>query len=279
MWFGTRSFMQEIRDPDSSPTYEAVAWGEVTQYLNGGLGSSASATAHREYSLSWSGVTRDQVRQITDYADGVYGDGLVYWLDPVAMDKNVLPQSWATPALGGRDAIPLAGDVRPTLAAQTDQSQGYPTETAIFSMVSGVTPVRPLFIPVPAGHTAWVGVHGSNANNFIKVTPYVGASAGAAVYPAILSVSTTTRVNTSFSSVTGIELVMNNGPTGSPELTGLIVQILPDGEAPATGGFISGQGHSGCRFLGRPTVVAGVVAPGLEVLSVTAKLGEVGAWE
>ena len=279
MWFGTRAFMREVRDPDISPTYESVAWGESTQYLNGGLGVSSSATAHREYYLSWSGVTRAQVREVTDFADGVYGTGLIYWLDPVAMDQNVLPQSWATPALGGRDAIPLAGTVRPTLAAQSDQTQGYPTETAIFSMVSGVTPVRPLFIPVPTGYVAWVGVHGANANNFVKVTPYTGTTAGTPVYPAILSVSTTTRVNTSFSSVTGIELVMNNAATGSPELTGLIVQILPTGATPATGGFISGQGHSGCRFIGRPTVVPETVASGLEVLSVTAKLGEVGAWE
>jgi len=278
MWFGTRAYMQTVRDPDVSPDYEVVGWGETTQYLNGGLGVSASATAHREYTISWSSLTRDQVRQITDYADGVYGTGLIYWLDPVAMDKNVLPQSWATPALGGRDAVPLAGNVRPPVFSQSDQSQGYPTESAEYTM-SGATVVRPLFIPVPSGYTAWFGVHGSSATNFVKVTPYTGASAGTPVYPAILGVNTTTRVNTSVSSVTGIQLSLNNGVTGSGILTGMIVQILPTGATPATGGFISGQGHSGCRFIGRPTVVPETVASGLEVLSVTAKLGEVGAWE
>ena len=66
MWFGTRAYMQTVRDPDVSPDYEVVGWGETTQYLNGGLGVSASATAHREYTISWSSLTRDQVRQITD---------------------------------------------------------------------------------------------------------------------------------------------------------------------------------------------------------------------
>jgi hypothetical protein len=99
------------------------------------------------------------------------------------------------------------------------------------------------------------------------------------VFPTILSVSTTTRVNTEISDgATGLELSLDNTSAGSPALVGMIVQILPDGVTPATGGFLSGQGHSGMAFLGRPVVVPNTVADGLELVTVSAKLGEVGEW-
>jgi len=279
MWFGTRAFMQEVRDPDVDPNYEMVGWGEATQFLNGGLGVSSSDVAHREVYLSWSNVTRDEARKITDFADRVYGRGLIYWLDPVAADRNVLPQSWAVPALAVSDAVPLAGDDRPTVSANTDQSQGYPAEKATYTITESTT-LRSIFIPIPPGHVGWVGIHGDvSAQDFVKVTPYTGSVAGTAVFPTILSVSTTTRVNTEIGDgATGLELSLDNAEAGSPALVGMIVQVLPDGQTPATGGFISGQGHSGMAFLGRPLVVPNTVADGLELVSVTAKLGEVGEW-
>lgn len=279
MWFGTRVHMQDIVDPDINPDYESVPWGETSDYLNGGLGVSSSAVAHREYVLSWSNLTRAQARQITDYADGVYGDGLVYWIDPVAADANVLPQSWAVPALGALDGVPLAGAVRPTTTANANFSQGYPANNAVYTITEDTTP-RSIFVPIPTGHVAWVGVHGDvSAQDFVKVTPYTGAVAGTVVFPSILSVSTSTRVNTEIGDgATGLELSLDNTTPGTPSLSGMIVQILPDGETPATGGFVSGQGHSGCAFIGRPVVVPNTVADGLELVDISVKLGEVGEW-
>jgi len=279
MWFGTRTFMQEIRDPDIDPDYEVVGWGESTQFISGGLGVSASDVGHREVFLTWSNVSRAEARKITDYADRVYGRGLIYWVDPVAADVNVLPQSWAVPALAGSDAVPLAGDARPTISANTDQSQGYPSEKATYEIAEDTT-LRSIFVPIPSGFVAWVGIHGDvSAQDFVKVTPYTGAFTGTEVFPTILSVSTTTRVNTEISDgATGLELSLDNTSAGSPALVGMIVQILPDGVTPATGGFLSGQGHSGMAFLGRPVVVPNTVADGLELVTVSAKLGEVGEW-
>jgi hypothetical protein len=119
MWFGTRSYMVEVTDPQMNPDYESVGWGESTQYLNGGLGVSQSVAAHQEFFLSWAAMSRAEVRKITDFADGVYGTGLIYWLDPVAADQNVLPQQWATPSIGAYDGVPLAGDIRPVASANS----------------------------------------------------------------------------------------------------------------------------------------------------------------
>lgn len=276
MWFGTRAYMQEVPDPDIDPDFSSLGWGEETQFVGGGLGVSSSVSSHREYYLSWTAILASEGRQITDYADGVYGSGLIYWLDPIAARSNALPQSWATPAQGGYDAVPLAGSVRPTLSANADLSQGYPAEKATYTL-AGDTTLRSVYIPIPPGHVAWVGVHGdAGAQDRVKVTPYTGATAGTVVNPTILSVSTTTRVNTEVEG-TGLELSLDITSPGACPIVGMIVQVLPDGETPATGGFISGQGHSGCRFMGKPTRLAFKVGSPDQV-SVTAKLGEVGEW-
>ena len=278
MWFGTRAFMQNISDPQMNPEYSSVGWGSTTQYTNGGLGVSASVGTHQEYFLDWGMLSRAEVRQITDYADGVYGSGLIYWLDPVAADQNVLPQSWATPSVGGYDGVPLAGDVRPALSANTVTSQGYPVEKATYTLAAE-TVLRSVFVPIPPGYVGWVGVHGDvGAQDRVKVTPYTGSTAGTVVHPTVLSVSTTTRVNTMVEG-TGLELSLDNSTPGACPIVGMIVQVLREGVTPSTGGFISGQGHSGCRFIGRPTRVPYTVSDGLELVAVSAQLGEVGEWE
>ena len=279
MWFGTRVFMQEVPDPTPDLEYPDTGWEASTQYENGGLGVSQSVSKHGEYLLTWDVMERAEVRKITDYADGVYGTGLIYWLDPVAIDQNVLPQSWAVPALAAEDAIPLVGDARPATTDNTNFSQGYPAKKAVYT-VTDASVSRSIFIPIPTGYVAWVGVHGeTSAQDFIKVTPYVGAVAGTPVYPTILGVATATRVNTEISAATGMELsvdVSEAGEGASFTVTGMIVQILPDGDTPETGGFISGQGHSGCRFMGRPVKTPYGTRNNLVGLSV--KLGEVGEW-
>jgi hypothetical protein len=277
MWFGTRAYMQEVPDPDIDPDFSSVGWSQPTSYLNGGLGVSASTNSHHEYYLSWTAISAAEGRQVTDYADGVYGSGLIYWLDPIAARSNVLPQSWATPSIGGYDGVPLAGDVRPTLSTNSVTSQGYPAELATYTLTEDSV-LRSVFVPIPAGYVAWVGVHGAgDAQDMVKVTPYTGSTAGTVVYPTILSTATTTRVNTEIEG-TGLELSLDNTTPGTFTLAGMIVQVLPDGVTPETGGFISGQGHSGCRFIGKPTRAAFKVGSPDQV-SITAKLGEVGEWE
>jgi hypothetical protein len=275
MWFGTRAFMQEVATPRVLSDYSRIGWEASTQYENGRRGIAASVNAHGEFFLDWGFLSREGVRQITDYASGVYGTGLLYWIDPVAADQNVLPQAWATPSLAGYDAIPLAGDDRPVLSANTDQSQGYPVEKATYTLEAD-TVLRPVYVPIPPGHVAWVGVHGdAGAQDRVKVTPFTGATAGTVVHPTILSVSTTTRVNTEVEG-TGLELSLDTTTPGDCPIVGMIVQILPDGQTPATGRFISGQGHAGCRFEGRPNVVPFVIDGDNSFVQVSGKLVEVG---
>ena len=190
---------------------------------------------------------------------------------------GLLSQAGATPSLAGYDATPLGwvpgpGVTRPVLLPQTDQSQGYPVEKARYTLVDGMT-VRPLSVSIPPEHVAWVGVHGdSDADGKVKITPFDGATPGTVVHPTILSVSTTTRVNTM---VEGdwLELALDPFVEGPCTLAGMIVQILPVGATPETGGFISGQGHAGLK-IDRDSLSETAVS--LDFVQLSAVLKEVG---
>lgn len=282
MWFGTRAFMQEVVDPQFNPDYRRGGWSQDTTYMSGRVGSASSANGHQEYWFDFGVLSREQVRQLTDYADGVYGkvggrpgEVLLYFIDPLAADQNVLPQSWATPSLAGYDAVPFAGEDRPVLSANATLTQGYPVEKATYTLASD-TVLRSIFIPIPPGFSAWVGIHGdAGAQDRVKVTPFTGSTAGTVVHPTILSVSTTTRVNTEITG-TGLELSLDKTTPGACPLVGLIVQILPTGATPSTGGFISGQGHAGCRFDGYPSRVPYIADGDDSLVQVSVKLVEVG---
>ena len=283
MYFGTRGYMQWVPACGINPDFSKIGWSAQMQYLNGGAGVRASSGSHKEYTMAWNSGTRDELRVISDYADGLYdtatGVNLVYFLDPMAMDKNVLPFVWSAPAQGFADAVTLTPGQQPTVVATPANVLGYPARSAVYKAnLSSQT----LWIPVPAGYTAWVGAHGSAVGDAgVLVTPTAGAALLTPVKLTLLSVTSTTRVNTSFSDANsdGIQISLVNDGAGSEDtltISGMIVQILPNGVTPATGGFISGQGNSGCQFLEKPTQTPRSAA--LDRMGMSARLIETGTW-
>lgn len=59
-------------------------------------------------------------------------------------------------------------------------------------------------------------------------------------------------------------------------LSGLILQVIPTGNVPAPGNYISGQGNSGCQFSEEPKETA--YSRALDLVSISAKLVETGVW-
>jgi hypothetical protein len=259
MWFGNRNYMTWVPCPAVGADYGREAGVRSLRLLNGGRYQKTTKAGAKTYSLTWNRTTRDALRPITDFAEGVYGDGAIHWTDPFAMDKNVLAQSFATPSLGGYDGVILNGaDSRPELVPTSANTLGYPTESAIYTMAGDANSLKH-WVPIPPGYTAWVGAHGvAGSGGVVQVKPTTGPSTyGATVNLTLLSVASTTRFNASFarsSGITGIELSL--GGTGTITLSGIMVQVLPDGSTPESGGYISGQGHSGCVFDGHPSIEA-----------------------
>lgn len=278
MWFGNKQHMMWIPCPAVGADYTRRGSSRSTGLLNGGLAQKTSLSGAKAFDLSWSRASRDDLRPITDFAEGVYGPGPFYWADPFTMNKNVLAQSFATPSLGGYDGVVLNGaDYRPELTPTSANSLGYPAESAIYTMTLTDEPLRH-FVPIPPGFTAWVGFHGvAGTGGKVQVHPVVAPGvSGSAVDLTPLSVTSSTRFNASFDSDDNFGIEIALGGDGSVTISGIMVQLLPTGATPAAGGFISGQGHSGCTFENHPSLEAYSVA--FDLVGMSATLVETEQW-
>lgn len=285
MWFGTRQHMTEIPDPAPGVDMATEGWSASSKTLGGGARTRGSIAAARSYSFEWPIRDWDKVRRIFDYADGVYdtdpGVNYLYFVTPDAMRYNVMSQRWAQPVSAAFDAMPLLRSKRPSTAATPANTLGYPAQSALYRVASSDT-AEAMYIPINPGKTLHIGAHGSATGaTGIRVTPYNGLTAGTPVSLTLLSVTDSTRVNASFSSndFTGIEVQIIEG-NGDLILSGVIAQMLPNGETPAPGDWIGGLGHEGCTFDGKPrrNVYNIDQARGAVNTIVTARLVETKPW-
>lgn len=210
MWFGTKQFSRwiKVQSPDSTPGM--VGSSERLDFGNGGVAIRESVNGHMEYAFTWNRLTQREAREITDFAYGLYGSDLLYVSEPSAIRQNVLNKGWSAPGLTAKDGIPLAGDARPEIVKNFDQSQDYPVDMAKYQ-ITGATARRSFYVPIPPGHTAWVGAHGdASSTSGISVQPTVrGVASGAPSTLPVLGVNTPQRFNGSFSAgadQAGIEL-------------------------------------------------------------------------
>jgi hypothetical protein len=261
MWFGNRNYMQWIVPPQIN--YDSSRAGKVStaQYTNGGAFVRRSATGSRHYNFSWNLKRRDEIRAILDYADGVYGtDNPIYFIDPFAADKNVLPQYWATPALQADDApqsYGLGDEERPLKLGTASNSLRLPSYSAQFSFAAG-RKNPPLYVPIPPNTTLWVGAYGTATGNArIDLIPATGPTTyGPAAKVPLLAVNNPALFSADLNGddYAGAFLQMKGDPGDSLTLAGVIAQVLPSGAVPNTGHWISGQGHSGCSFNDNPVL-------------------------
>ena len=275
-FIGTRDKMLQTRMPSVSMPSSKVGWSSKMNYLNGGASVRKSYAASKRYELSWDSISRDEARVILDIADGVYGTGAVYFLDPFAANRNCLPQWWATPSLGLADGLPLTGAVRGVEIATPTNTINLPVKSIVYTCVPGAS--RSVWIPVPVGHTAhavaW-GLDGTGGN--VTITPTTGASTTASPSVLVLQdASTANPVAATFAASDGYTgILVSLEGTGTVTLTGLLVQVLADGDSLNINGFISGQGNSGCTML-QPEYTPSSVA--FDTVDLIAELIETEGW-
>lgn len=130
LYFGTKGYMLPIPQPQFNADFSRAGWASGAATLQGGAYIRRSKSSHRVYNMTWDLASRDALRPITDFAEGIYGDGPLYFLDPMAMDKNVMSQGWGTPSLACYDGPILWGDTRPTRTITTANTNRYPAESA-----------------------------------------------------------------------------------------------------------------------------------------------------
>jgi hypothetical protein len=174
----------------------------------------------------------------------------------------------------------IVDQTRPTLVNNGTSVNGYPLESAVYT-ISSTSSVPSVFVPIPPNYTAYVGAHGQlqSGSATVRAIPEISATAsGTAVDLTLLPASSTTRTNATFSgnSYIGVTITMASTSTGVLVLDGLIVQVLPDGAVSESGGFISGQGQSGMSFASQP--VTSEYSAALDRVGVSAELIETEAW-
>jgi hypothetical protein len=278
MFMGTREVMLEVPCPNVSMPSSKVGWSVELNFLNGGASVRRSTAASKRYEMTWNSISRDEARTVLDLADRIYGTGEIYWLDPFTADKNVLPQHWASPMQALYDGLPLVGIDRPEPGIGAP-GYGFPVQSAKYTIAPG-DPSRKVWIPIPFGHSAHVGVYGqSGTGGQVFVTPTIDAvSNDTPQAVTLMQVDDTSRANLvvpASDGYNGIELSL--GGNGNVTIYGMIVQVLKDGKTPQPGGFISGQGHSGCQFASQPEYTPYSAA--FDNVGMIASLVETGSWE
>lgn len=270
MYFGTQDRMTWVRCPTIDSTISKVGWTAMSQFLNGGASVRSSRASHKEYQFTWSLASAEETAKVNDYADGLYGEGLIYFLDPFAVQTNLLPQHWAVPSQGIDDAPTFTkSDVRPTGVTTGANIYGYPTTSAVYTFDSSST-FRSLWIPLPVGYTFHFGAHGSSTGD-ARVTLNGTDITG------LISVASSTRTNTTVTGVPGVTISFAG--EGTLTLAGMIAQVRPTGDPVVAGDFISGRGNSGCRFHGAPSVQGYSSPQAMDFQSISATLIETGDWE
>jgi hypothetical protein len=281
VWFGTKEHSLWVAAPAVDVEASKQGFASQAAFIGGGAWVRRSKTAARTYSMSWNMRTQDEVQPILDFADGIYGNGFIYYSDPFTAGRNAFPPYWAAPHMNYYDGPAIVDNVRPTLIDNGASVNGYPVEAAQYTITS-TSKVPSIFIPIPIGYTIHIGAHGAlqSGNATVTATPVVSALAnGTTVNLTLLTTASTTRTNYSLARTTGVigvTVSLKSTSTGVIQLGGLIAQVLPDGQSPVAGGFISGQGASGMQFSAQPSLSQ--YSAHFDRVGVNANLVETEAW-
>lgn len=324
-WFGTEQhaefFQTPLQGADSSPS----AWGADGTLLNGGGWALNSWGSHKRYSYEWAASSSREVAQkMKSYRDGTYGRGLLYFLEPTIFTTNVLPAHWADPSMSiDNEAPSLVYGVDPTPVVTSGfEVLGLPVTSARYDLLgtpyqTAPTPDSSVFIPIPTGHTLYLGAfYSATGDAGVFATPVNdNGTLGSPVKLTPKSNSDTSVVTDSFAgNIKGVRLWVGHrfgviGQSSTLTISAMIGRLIetakipppstpglfpsldlypsdslfPSGGIPGSlgslerGPWIGGQGHSGCRFLGTPTYVTNSPIEGGRI-GFAASFVETGSW-
>lgn len=281
VYFGTKSDMQWIPAPAVNMGAGKSGFAGQANFLNGGSWVRRSKGAAKMYNMSWNLQSREAIQPVLDYADGMYGDGYLYFLDPFGADRNALPAAWAAPYINAYDGPVIVGDVRPTLQDTGSSVFGFPRESAVYTLSSTITPPS-VYVPIPETYVGYLTVFGEVLTGSAAVTSklHVTAEGGSTVDIPLktkASVVDASGVATiPGSQYRGVTISMRTASTGTIRIDGMMLQVLPAGATRSVGRFVSGQGTSGLSFVNQPAVTA--YSAVLDRVGVSAELVETEAW-
>lgn len=297
MWFGTEGRMRWVDVPmsgaDVSP--QGYSMGGILQ--NGGGYQETSFGSHKQYIFAWSAASSRRAAGIMQsYARGTFGRGLLYFIDPLTYDTNILPAHWADPSSAADSEAPALIRSRrlklTTALTSNPDVNDLPSRTAVYDM-GGAAVGFPgeqdsLFIPVPPGSTLRIGAFyeaTGSAGIFAAPVDAIG-TAGAPVRLTELAGDAQNIIpDEILPGALGVRLWIGKTAEGAATLsiTAMVARILSSHIATVDshkrfGPWVEGDGHSGCRPSGKPTKILYNGVDGGQV-GYALTLREVGAWE
>lgn len=224
--------------PDENVTINTEGWGASGTYLSGGGYVRTSANRHKTYAFAWTEIDGEDLLDISDFYDGLYGDGPFFFALPGTY-RNILPQSWATPRLACLDAPPLVEGIQPRALAAPQSSRGFPTASAIYNIIGTDDRRQVLPIYVPEDMVLHLGVRGSFSGT-ARIEYKVDGTANT-----LSPVSGDDLTNAFVLGPAKVELSLQGEGTAS---INAMTAALRATFTPPAGRFVSGQGHSGVKF-------------------------------
>ncbi len=270
VYFGNDTYQTWIKAPRTGMRASSVNRVNQGTLLSGRAYVNRSDASHRRFDMSWLGSMNEpdierSLQTVKDYFDGLYGEGPFFWNDPFAMSSNMFSPAWASPAMAidsdwyavcpddagiGKSKV-LTSSISSLVGANT---QGYPAYTAKYQAPGNPNAESDRFsFYIPDGYTLWIGIHGHHgATGKAFIQSYKNGVAATPVELTMLGVNTSNRFSTSVSSTTGDKVefyIAKVAPSPCTfHIVGLMAQLLPTGQTPETGPFISGRGTNGLEF-------------------------------
>ena len=275
VYFGNANYQTWIKAPQTGLNAINQGWSAETQLLSGRTHIRRSDASHRRFSMSWLGSMNsleNSLQTIKDFADGLHGEGPLFWNDPYAMESNMFSPAWAAPAMS------IDSDWYAICPDDVGVSKEKVLTSSISDLVGNNTNAYPMYAAkftapgnpnlesdkftfyIPEGYTLWLGMHGHHGGTgaaFAKPYNRLG-TAGTPVTLTPLGVNTPTRVNSSFSGTTTSKVefyIAKIAPSPCVfHIVGLVAQLVKNGKSPEAGPFVSGRGTTGLEFSTLPEI-------------------------
>jgi hypothetical protein len=267
VYFGNATKQLWIPAPRTGLNASSAGYFSDSQLLSGRAFIKRSKASHRRFSPAWVGPlnassVNDSLHTVKDYFDGIYGDGPFYWLDPFAVDSNLLAPNWASPMLTENGWASISSVGAASLVDTEANTRNYPYKSLRLTFSGSVQESAEYFrIIIPTDYRLHFGWHGEqNSGDATVILRCYDRDTGATtdVVTEPLSVTSIIRTN---SQVRGrdysmVDVIIKN-PSASAsviDIAGMIAQVLPDLSTVEQGDFISGRGTRGLLFSSAPTI-------------------------
>lgn len=265
IWFGVPSVkMQYTPAPRAGLQRSHVGYYEGVTLENGKRKSRRSAQTSSVFNMDFFGNSGDLTGTdvYNKYANGFYGNGLLYFSDYYAGLQNAMSAEWASPYLINQGFSNITSNA-PTFAATASNTFNQPPQTATWSITDAVGVfTKKMTIAIPPTHTLYVGASGSKTGTaVVRVRPYnPDGSFASTTDLTLLSATAGPRVNASFagSSYTAVDIYLTRTTTGASTISiTSMMALLYESTATSPAAIVTnhqdGEGHHGLSFSGETT--------------------------